>query len=131
MGKVYTKWLSATSQKEMMKMNVGKVFAILPIALFLLFFIWFAVFCLTVVSWNLILLFQMILAVFSVALLVWGLVKYRQFRYGDAIKSRKREHEGGKNDELRPKRGQQLSRLCSAVVAESILQNNRKGGFDD
>jgi len=80
---------------------------------------------------NLALPFYMILTVFSVALLVWGLVKYRLFRSGDALKSSKREHEGGKNDELRPKRGQQLSRLCSTVVAESILQNNRTRGFDD
>jgi hypothetical protein len=79
---------------------------------------------------NLALPFYMILAVFSVALLVWGLVKYRLFRSGDALKSSKREHEGDKND-VCPKRGQQLNRVCSAVVAESILQNNRKRGFDD
>lgn len=80
---------------------------------------------------NVVLPFQIVLLVFSVVLLVLTLIKYRLLRSGTALKMRRRassdrEREGRKKDVICSKYEQQLIRVRSVIVMESILRNDGK-----
>lgn len=83
---------------------------------------------------NVVLPFHIVLAVFSVALLGLTLIKYRLSRSGAALKMRRRassdhEREGSKKDVTCSKCEQQLIRMHSVIVTESIVRNGGKAGM--
>jgi small-conductance mechanosensitive channel len=85
---------------------------------------------------NVVLPFQIVLVVFSVVLLVLTLIRYRLLRSGAALKMRRRatsdgEREGRKKDATCSKYEQQLIRMRSVIVTESILRNGGKAGMLD
>ena len=81
---------------------------------------------------NVVLPIQIVLIGSSVVLLVLTLIKYRLLRSGAALKrSSDREHERSKKDATCSKYEQQLIRVRSVIVTESILRNGGKVGMLD
>jgi Na+-transporting methylmalonyl-CoA/oxaloacetate decarboxylase gamma subunit len=76
---------------------------------------------------NVVLPIQIVLIGSSVVLLVLTLIKYRLLRSGAALKrSSDREYERSKKDVICSKYEQQLIRVRSVIVMESILRNDGK-----